>query len=62
MHALALWRVNASAGHFYALEGEPLAGPRRRGRAAVGVAPYTDDADVDRLLSGLDTAVTPRCP
>jgi selenocysteine lyase/cysteine desulfurase len=44
--------VNAPAGSFYAYE------PARRlglpdGGLRIGLAPYTDDSDVDRLLTGL---------
>jgi cysteine desulfurase family protein (TIGR01976 family) len=49
--------VNAPSGTFYAYE------PARRlgldeGGLRIGVAPYTDDADVDRLLDGLTRFVT----
>jgi cysteine desulfurase family protein (TIGR01976 family) len=49
---LAERNVNAPAGSFYAYE------PARRlgldnGGLRIGLAPYTDDSDVDRLLSGL---------
>jgi selenocysteine lyase/cysteine desulfurase len=44
--------INAPAGTFYAYE------PARRlgldgGGLRIGLAPYTDDSDVDRLLDGL---------
>jgi cysteine desulfurase family protein (TIGR01976 family) len=57
MHALAAVGVNASAGHFYALEASRWLGLGDEGGLRVGVAPYTDDADVDHLLSGLAAAV-----
>jgi selenocysteine lyase/cysteine desulfurase len=57
MHALAAVGVNASAGHFYALEASRWLGLGDEGGLRIGVAPYTDDADVDRLLSGLSAAV-----
>jgi cysteine desulfurase family protein (TIGR01976 family) len=49
---LAERNVNAPAGSFYAYE------PARRlgldnGGLRIGLAPYTDDSDVDRLLTGL---------
>jgi selenocysteine lyase/cysteine desulfurase len=49
---LAELGVNAPAGSFYAYE------PARRlglanGGLRIGLAPYTDDSDVDRLLDGL---------
>jgi cysteine desulfurase family protein (TIGR01976 family) len=48
--------VNAPAGSFYAYE------PARRlgldnGGLRIGVAPYTDDSDVERLLDGLTTFI-----
>ena len=51
---LARLGVNAPAGTFYAYE------PARRlgldgGGLRIGLAPYTDDSDVDRLLEGLGT-------
>ena len=45
--------VNAPAGTFYALEASRRLGFGDRGALRVGLAPYTDDGDVDRLLSGL---------
>jgi cysteine desulfurase family protein (TIGR01976 family) len=57
MHALAARGVNASAGHFYALEASRWLGLGDEGGLRIGVAPYTDDADVDRLLEGLAAAV-----
>ncbi|MCW2810149.1 MAG: cysteine desulfurase [Friedmanniella sp.] len=52
---LAGLRVNAPAGHFYALEASRHLGLGDRGAVRVGLAPYTDDVDVDRLLGGLST-------
>jgi selenocysteine lyase/cysteine desulfurase len=57
MHALAKGGVNAPAGHFYALEASRWLGLGDDGGLRIGVAPYTDDEDVDRLLSGLSAAV-----
>ncbi|WP_369139689.1 cysteine desulfurase-like protein [Modestobacter versicolor] len=45
--------VNAPAGSFYALEASRHLGLGDAGGLRVGLAPYTDDADVDRLLTGL---------
>ncbi|SDS32224.1 cysteine desulfurase family protein, VC1184 subfamily [Friedmanniella luteola] len=45
--------VNAPAGHFYAIEASRHLGLGDRGAVRVGLAPYNDDADVDRLLAGL---------
>jgi len=45
--------VNAPAGHFYAIEASRHLGLGETGGLRVGLAPYTDDADVDRLLAGL---------
>jgi len=45
--------VNAPAGAFYALEASRRLGFGDRGALRVGLAPYVDDGDVDRLLAGL---------
>jgi selenocysteine lyase/cysteine desulfurase len=45
--------VNAPAGSFYALEPSRRIGLQSTGAIRVGLAPYTDDNDVDRLLSAL---------
>jgi cysteine desulfurase family protein (TIGR01976 family) len=45
--------VNAPAGTFYALEASRRLGFGDRGALRVGLAPYTDDGDVDRLLAAL---------
>ena len=45
--------VNAPAGTFYALEASRRLGFGDAGALRVGLAPYTDDDDVDRLLDGL---------
>jgi cysteine desulfurase family protein (TIGR01976 family) len=45
--------VNAPAGSFYALEASRWLGLGDAGGLRVGLAPYTDRDDVDRLLSGL---------
>jgi cysteine desulfurase family protein (TIGR01976 family) len=45
--------VNAPAGSFYAIEASRHLGLGDAGGLRVGLAPYTNDADVDRLLEGL---------
>lgn len=45
--------VNAPAGHFYAIECSRHLGLGDVGGVRVGLAPYTDDSDVDRLLAAL---------
>ena len=45
--------VNAPAGSFYALEASRRLGLGDTGGLRVGIAPYTDDADIDSLLAGL---------
>jgi selenocysteine lyase/cysteine desulfurase len=45
--------VNAPAGHFYAIEASRWLGLADTGGLRVGLAPYTDSDDVDRLLTGL---------
>ena len=51
---LAARGVNAPAGSFYALEASRHLGLGDAGGLRVGLAPYSDDADVDRLLEGLE--------
>ncbi len=50
---LAAQRVNAPAGSFYAIECSRHLGLGDEGGIRVGLAPYTDDDDVDRLLAAL---------
>jgi selenocysteine lyase/cysteine desulfurase len=45
--------VNAPAGNFYALEASRWLGLGDTGGLRAGLAPYSDDDDVDRLLAGL---------
>jgi selenocysteine lyase/cysteine desulfurase len=45
--------VNAPAGSFYALEASRWMGLGDDGGLRIGLAPYTDDSDVERLLEGL---------
>jgi cysteine desulfurase family protein (TIGR01976 family) len=52
-HFLAERGVNAPAGSFYAYEASRRLGLGTSGGLRVGLAPYSDDGDVDRLLSGL---------
>jgi selenocysteine lyase/cysteine desulfurase len=48
--ALAEAGVYAPAGHFYAQEASRRLGLGDAGGLRIGVAPYSDDEDVDRLL------------
>jgi len=50
---LAARRVNAPGGSFYALEASMLLGLGRAGAVRAGLAPYTNESDVDRLLAGV---------
>lgn len=45
--------VNAPAGSFYAIECAQVLGLGAAGGVRIGLAPYTDDDDVDRLLGAL---------
>ncbi len=45
--------VNAPAGHFYALEASRMLGLGDTGGLRLGIASYTTDDDVDRLVAGL---------
>ncbi|MDF6018250.1 cysteine desulfurase-like protein [Streptomyces sp. JH34] len=51
---LAARGVDAPAGSFYALEASRRLGLGQEGGVRVGLAPYTCDEDVDRLLDALD--------
>lgn len=53
---LAADGVNAPASHFYALEASRSLGLGDEGGVRAGLAPYTDDSDVDRLLAGVTAA------
>jgi cysteine desulfurase family protein (TIGR01976 family) len=46
--------VNAPAGSFYAYEASLRLGLGEEGGLRIGLAPYNDDRDVDRLLEGLE--------
>ena len=50
---LATRGVNAPAGNFYALEASRWLGLGDTGAVRAGLAPYTNDDDVDRLLAGV---------
>jgi len=50
---LAEQGVNAPAGSFYAIEASRHLGLGDTGGLRIGLAPYSDDRDVDRLLDGL---------
>jgi cysteine desulfurase family protein (TIGR01976 family) len=52
-HRLATVGVNAPAGSFYALLASRRLGLGDAGAVRVGLAPYNDDSDVDRLLAAL---------
>ncbi len=55
--------VFAPAGSFYALEASRRLGLGDTGALRIGLAPYTDDEDVDRLLDALATiALDPQAP
>jgi len=49
--------VNAPAGSFYAIETSRLLGLGDSGGLRVGLAPYSDDDDVERLLQALQEAL-----
>jgi cysteine desulfurase family protein (TIGR01976 family) len=50
---LALVGVNAPSGNFYALEASRWLGLGDDGAVRAGLAPYTDESDVDRLLTAV---------
>ncbi|MGW3956709.1 cysteine desulfurase-like protein [Streptomyces sp. NPDC004752] len=52
-HVLARRDVHAPAGSFYAVEASRRLGLGDRGGLRIGLAPYNDTDDVDRLLAGL---------
>ena len=58
-HRLADKRINAPAGSFYAYEPCRSLGLGSGGAIRAGLAPYTDESDVDRLIAALrDIVVT----
>lgn len=52
--ALAEKGINAPAGNFYALECSRHLGLGDAGGVRVGLAPYSDDSDIDRLIGALE--------
>jgi cysteine desulfurase family protein (TIGR01976 family) len=56
--ALAAEGVNAPNGNFYAVEPARWLGLGDSGAVRAGVAPYTDQSDVDRLVEGLERIAT----
>jgi cysteine desulfurase family protein (TIGR01976 family) len=54
---LATQDINAPAGTFYAYEPARRIGLGPDGGLRIGLAPYTDDSDVDRLLAALSAVV-----
>jgi len=57
---LAEQNINAPAGSFYALEASRRLGLGDTGGLRIGIAPYTDDAEIDRLNAALTEFVTGR--
>jgi selenocysteine lyase/cysteine desulfurase len=55
---LAQRRINAPAGSFYALEPSRRLGLGDSGGLRVGLAPYTTEQEIDRLLAALGEFVT----
>ena len=55
--ALAAHRVLAPSGNFYALEASRHLGLGDAGGLRMGLAPYTDEEDVERLLAGLGSVL-----
>lgn len=55
--SLAAGKVLAPSGNFYALEASRHLGLGDEGGLRMGLAPYTDESDVDRLLEGLAAAL-----
>ncbi len=57
---LAERSVNAPAGSFYAHRAAESLGLGSAGGVRVGLAPYNDDSDVDRLIDGVESYVASR--
>jgi cysteine desulfurase family protein (TIGR01976 family) len=55
---LAQAGVNAPGGNFYALEASRWLGLGDDGAVRAGLAPYTDDSDIDRLLTAVAGSAT----
>lgn len=56
--ALADEGINAPSGNFYALEPSRWLGLDDGGAVRIGIAPYTDQSDVDRLIAGVEQLAT----
>ncbi len=57
--ALAAEGVNAPAGSFYAIEPSRWLGLGDEGAVRVGISPYTDQTDVDRLVTAVERISRP---
>ncbi|MGH3990455.1 MAG: hypothetical protein ACRDTZ_24525, partial [Pseudonocardiaceae bacterium] len=57
---LAEQGVNAPAGSFYALEAVRWLGLGDGGAVRAGLAPYTDEGDVDRLVGAVGVVASTR--
>jgi selenocysteine lyase/cysteine desulfurase len=55
--ALAERGINAPAGTFYAYEPSQRIGLGPDGGLRIGMAPYTNDSDIDRLIEALSAAL-----
>ena len=55
---LAARGVNAPASNFYAIEASRWLGLGDAGAVRAGLAPYTSDDDVERLLAGVAEVAT----
>ena len=51
---LAARRINAPASSFYAVEASRWLGLADAGGLRIGLAPYSNSTDVDRLLTGIE--------
>ena len=57
--ALAADGVNAPSGTFYAIEPAGWLGLPPTGATRVGMAPYTNQSDIDRLVLGVERLTRP---
>ena len=57
--ALAERDINAPAGNFYAWEASHHLGLGETGGLRIGLAPYTTEDDIDRLLAALGDLLSP---
>jgi selenocysteine lyase/cysteine desulfurase len=55
--ALAERNINAPAACFYAIEASRVLGLGDTGALRIGLAPYNDDSDADRLVDALAEVV-----